>query len=175
LCKNYSVSIFCIVCVKTYFRTHILRAFGFVLKSGVTDEQVLASMFSLNGRQIFILFDTGATHDFISKAYTQKYQLAIEHTNTPYMISTPGGNVITKQLVMHVPLNLKGKLYKTSLIILDGQGIDVTLGMSWMKEHRALLDTVYCIVHLYSLVHGIVVLHLSSPSVTNPLVHHTIA
>jgi hypothetical protein len=29
------------------------------------------------------------------KACIQKYQLIIEHTNTPYMISTPGGNIIT--------------------------------------------------------------------------------
>jgi hypothetical protein len=57
---------------------------------------VLAGMLSLNGYPIVILFVSGATHDFISKAYTQKYHLAIAQTNTPYMISTPGGNVITK-------------------------------------------------------------------------------
>jgi hypothetical protein len=31
-------------------------------------EQVLAGMFSLNGYPVVILFDFGATHDFISKA-----------------------------------------------------------------------------------------------------------
>jgi hypothetical protein len=31
-------------------------------------EQVLAGMFSLNGHPIIALFDSGATHDFISKA-----------------------------------------------------------------------------------------------------------
>jgi hypothetical protein len=34
-------------------------------------ESVLAGTFSLKGHQIIVLFDTGATHDFISKAYTQ--------------------------------------------------------------------------------------------------------
>jgi hypothetical protein len=33
-------------------------------------------------------------------------------------------------------------VYKTSLIILDGQGIDVILGMNWMKEYKAVLDIV---------------------------------
>jgi hypothetical protein len=33
-------------------------------------EQVLAGMLSLNGYPIVILFDSGATHDFISKACT---------------------------------------------------------------------------------------------------------
>jgi hypothetical protein len=38
-------------------------------------------------------------------------------------------------------LNLGGRVYKTYLIVLDGQGIDVILGMNRMKRHRALLDT----------------------------------
>jgi hypothetical protein len=45
-------------------------------------------------------------------------------------MTTPGGNIITKQIILSIPLNLAGKLYKTSLIVLDGQGIDVILGMS---------------------------------------------
>jgi predicted aspartyl protease len=96
-------------------------------------ESVFVSTFSLNGHPIVILFDTGATHDFISKACTQRHQLAIEPTNTPYVISNPGGRVITEELVMYTPLNVVGKLFRTSLIVLDGQGIDVILGMSWMK------------------------------------------
>jgi hypothetical protein len=36
------------------------------------------------------------------------------------------------------------------LIVLDGQGIDVILGMSWMKRHWALLDTTTWVVQLGS-------------------------
>jgi hypothetical protein len=59
-------------------------------------EQVLTGMFSLNIYHIVILFDFSATHDFISKACTQKCQLIIEHISTPYMIRTPGENITTK-------------------------------------------------------------------------------
>jgi predicted aspartyl protease len=76
--------------------------------------------FSLNGYPVVILFDSGATHDFVSKASTQKCQLMIEHMHTPYMISTPGGKVFTKQVVVNPSLNLKGRVYKTCLIVLDG-------------------------------------------------------
>jgi hypothetical protein len=54
-------------------------------------EQVLTGMFSLNGHPAIILFDSGASHDFISKACTQKSQMAIEYLPTPYMISTTEG------------------------------------------------------------------------------------
>jgi hypothetical protein len=92
-------------------------------------EQVLAGTFSLNGYPVVVLFDSGATHDFITKACTQRCQLSIHHVDTPYLISTPGGRVVTKQTVMHAPLDLAGKLYKPSLLVLDGQGLDIILGM----------------------------------------------
>jgi predicted aspartyl protease len=92
-------------------------------------EQVLVGMFSLNGHPIVIMFDSGASHDFISKAYTQKHQLDVHHNDSPYMISTPGGKIVTRHLARKTPLDLVGKVFKVSLIILYGQGIDVILGM----------------------------------------------
>jgi hypothetical protein len=104
-------------------------------------EQVLTGMFSLNGYPAVVLFDSSATHDFITMACTQRCQLSIQHIDTPYLISTPGGRVVTKQTVVHAPLDLAGKLYKPSLIVLDGQGLNTIFGMGWMRAHKALLDT----------------------------------
>jgi hypothetical protein len=95
---------------------------------------------SLNGHPIVVLFYSGATHNFNSKACTQNCQLTITQLSTPYMISTLGGKTVTQYLAKNTPLNLGGKVYKTGLIFLDSQRIDVILGMSWMKEFKALLD-----------------------------------
>jgi hypothetical protein len=113
-------------------------------------KPVLVGTFFLNDHSAVILFDSGATHDFISNACTQKCKLVIESISTPYMISTLGGQIVTKQVVVNPPLNLKGRIYKTCLIILDGQEIDVIFGMRWMRRHRALLDTAAQVVHLDS-------------------------
>jgi hypothetical protein len=123
-------------------------------------EQVLVGMFSLNGYPVVILFDSGATHDFISKACIQKSQLAIQYMSIPYLIKTSSGKISTNQLVKNAPLNLRGKEYKTCLIVLEGQGIDIILGMGWMKAHKALLDTAIQVVHLDSPIHGIPILQL---------------
>jgi hypothetical protein len=80
------------------------------------------------------------------------------HLGTPYIISTLGGEVVTNFLAKNTPLNLAGRIYKTSLIVLGGQGIDVILGMSWMRELKALLDTSAHTVQLESLDHGVVTL-----------------
>jgi hypothetical protein len=88
-------------------------------------EWVLAGMFSLNGHTIVVLFYSSATHNFIGMACTKSRRLTITHLSTPYMISTPGGKTITQCLAKNTPLNLRGRVYKASLIILDSQGIDV--------------------------------------------------
>jgi hypothetical protein len=76
---------------------------------------------------------------------------------------------------MYTTLNLTRKLFRTNLTVLDGQGIDVILGMSWMKGHKALLDTVSRTVHLDFLANGVVVLQLPPPATKHSLVHYTTA
>jgi hypothetical protein len=84
-------------------------------------EPVLAGMFSLNGQPVVILFDSGATHDFISRACTQKHQLDIKHSDTPYLISTPGGKMATKHVVKKDHLEQGKRVFKVCLFVLDGQ------------------------------------------------------
>jgi hypothetical protein len=76
---------------------------------------------------------------------------------------------------MHAPLDLAGKLYKPSLIVLDGQGLDIILGMGWMRAHKALLDTATRVVQLDSPLYGTQVLQLSVIPVATHSVHHTTA
>jgi hypothetical protein len=132
-------------------------------------------MFSLNGHPIVVLFYSGATHNFISMACTKSHRLTITHLSTPYMISTPGGKTVTQYLAKNTPLNLGGKVYKANLIILDSQGIDVILGMSWMMENKAVLDIAARTVHLGSSTHGSVSLRLPSPTSIASALHHTTA
>jgi hypothetical protein len=138
-------------------------------------DSVLAGTFSLNGYPSIVLFDSGVTHDFISKACTQKCQLMIELISTPYVIHTPGGIIAIKQLVMAALLNLASRLFKTNLIVLEGQCIDVIVGMGWMKGLKAVLDITAHTVHLESPTHGNVVLQLPSSTPASSALHSTAA
>jgi predicted aspartyl protease len=93
-------------------------------------EEVLAYMFSLNEHPIIILFDSGASHDFISSTYAKKVMLSMVATEVPYVISTPGARVDADRIVHKAPLELAGRVFSTDLIILKGQVLDVILGMS---------------------------------------------
>jgi hypothetical protein len=138
-------------------------------------EPVLTGTFFLNGHSTLVLFESGATHDFVSKACTQKCKLVIEPISAPYMISTLGGQIVTKQVVVNPSIKLKGRIYKICLIVLEGQGIDVILGMSWTRRHRALLDTAARVVRLDSPEHGSDTLQLASTPVPTASAHQTVA
>jgi hypothetical protein len=65
-------------------------------------------------------------------------------------------------------------VFETDLIILSGQGIDVILGMSWMKWHNNILDISAQLVHLNSPVYGKVTLHLLAISRIKVSLHHMV-
>jgi predicted aspartyl protease len=90
-------------------------------------EEVLAGMFCLSERPIIILFDSGASHNFISSTCAKKAMVAME---APYVISTPRRRVDADQIVHKATLKLAGRVLNVDLIILKGQGLDVILGMS---------------------------------------------
>jgi hypothetical protein len=54
-------------------------------------EEILAGTFLLFGRHIMILFDFGASHDFMSSTCAKRVMLALTFAKPSYMISTPGG------------------------------------------------------------------------------------
>jgi hypothetical protein len=137
-------------------------------------EEVQAGTFFLNEHPIIILFDYGASHDFISSTCAKKVMLSTVTVEALYVISTPGGRVDVDQIVCKAPLELAKRVFSTDLIILKGQGLDVILGMSWMKLHRALLDIAGRLVHLDSLMYGKVILHPPAISRIKASLHYVV-
>jgi hypothetical protein len=104
----------------------------------------------------------------------KKTKLSLVASGAPYVISTPGGRVDANQVAQKVPIKLSRRIFSTNLIILSGQGIDVILGMSWMKLHRAVFDIACRLVHLDSPVYGKVILHRPAVSRIKASLHHVV-
>jgi hypothetical protein len=137
-----------------------------------TGEEVLEGTFFLNKHLVIILFNSRASHDFVSSTCAKKVMLSMVATEAPYVISTPGRRVDADRIVRKAPLELAGRVFSTDLIILSGQGIDVILGMSWMKWHKAVLDITGRLIHLDSPVYGKITIQLSMISRIKASLHH---
>jgi predicted aspartyl protease len=96
-------------------------------------EEIIAGTFLLFGHPISILFDSGVSRGFITSACAKRAELSLTVTKPSYMIRTPGGRIEANQMAREVPLELAGHVFPTHLIVLDGHGTYVILGMSWMK------------------------------------------
>ena len=105
-------------------------------------EVVTAGMFLVNQHPAVVLFDSGASHSFMSQAFASRHdQKIIEVSKGGYSISSVGGTISTKKIVKNVLISIQGREYTADLIILPGLSISVILGMNWMKDHGVLIDT----------------------------------
>ncbi|WVZ80101.1 hypothetical protein U9M48_027604 [Paspalum notatum var. saurae] len=137
-------------------------------------ELVLASTFLVNGHPTVVLFDSGATHTFISRSYATKHGYHIDSMRAKYHITAPGSPIDTNQIVRHLRLCIGTENFYIDPIVLPTQGIDTILGMDWMKEHNVLLDITSRTVQMKSNKSGkIMCIHLPNRKHLSPTVNAT--
>jgi hypothetical protein len=104
-------------------------------------EPVMMGMFLVANYPAVILFDSGASHTFISKKFVEKYCIPCIESREGFIIHSPGGQIFTKEVAFHVPVTLAERDFPTNMIVLKGQDIDIILGMNWLAQHKAILNT----------------------------------
>jgi hypothetical protein len=101
---------------------------------------IMTGIFLVFNQHALILFDSGASHSFINQKFSARCQLPFYHTKGSFMIATPGGKIATNHLNRSVPISLGSKIFKTTLLILGLEGMNIILGADWMTQHRVVLD-----------------------------------
>jgi hypothetical protein len=123
---------------------------------------IMTGIFSVFNQPALIMFDSGASHSFISQKFSAKCQLPFYHTKGSLMIATPGGKIATNQLNRSVPISLGSKIFKTTLLILGLEGMDIILGADWMTHHQVVLDVAARALEIRSPTSEDLVLYLPS-------------
>jgi hypothetical protein len=111
---------------------------------------VMTGIFSVSNCPVVILFNSGASHSFISAKFSAKCQLPFHHTNGGITISTPGGRVATYQINRHVPIKFGSLVIKTTLLILGLDSEDIILGTDWLSRHQAVIDIAARAIEIHS-------------------------
>jgi hypothetical protein len=127
---------------------------------------IMTDIFSVSNYPAVILFDSGASHNFISAKFSAKCQLPFHHTNGGITISTPGGRVATYQINRHVPIKFGSLVIKTTLLILGLDSVDIILGTDWLSRHQAVIDIAARAIEIHSPTCGEITLYLPNHGCT---------
>jgi hypothetical protein len=86
-------------------------------------------MFFINDTSAVVLFDSKASHSFISAAYVEKHNLTLALLKCQMIVSSPGRDMPARQLCPKVNIKIRGVDFVANLIVLGSNGIDVILWM----------------------------------------------
>jgi hypothetical protein len=111
-----------------------------VVEEAQEAPDAVIGMFLVNDTSTVVLFDSGASHYFISAAYVGKHNLPLALLKCQMIVSSLGGDMSARQLCLKVNLKIGGVDFVANLIVLESKGIDIILGMDWLSKHKVLID-----------------------------------
>jgi hypothetical protein len=97
-------------------------------------QDVVLGMFLAISHPASILFDSGASHSFISSTFVAKHHLPMSIMKHPILVSSLGGDMRTQHICLAISIIIRGLDFLANIIILDCMGIDIILYMDWLKK-----------------------------------------
>ncbi|XP_057768171.1 uncharacterized protein LOC130988364 [Salvia miltiorrhiza] len=119
------------------------RVYAMRQKQPENNQGNLAGMGMLLNTPVVLLFDTGASHTFISSTCVDTLKFKMERADQKLSISSPIGGMTT---VDHVCLNLELNIGSLKIVVNNSYvipmgDVDIILGMDWLVENYA---TILC-------------------------------
>jgi hypothetical protein len=97
-------------------------------------------MFLISDTSAVVMFDSEASHSFISTVYVGKHNLPLALLRCQMIVSSAGGDMPARLLCPKVNLKIRGVDFVANLIVLESKGIDVILGLDWLSKYKVLIN-----------------------------------
>jgi hypothetical protein len=103
-------------------------------------QDVAVGMFPVESYPAKVLFDTGATHSFVSTSWVESHNIPIEPMIPPLRVNSVGGKVQSDRICPNLRIEIRGIDFPASLVVMGTQGLDVILGMNWLHRNQATIS-----------------------------------
>ena len=107
-------------------------------------------MFLVNSAPTTVLFDSGASHSFISAQYVAEHSIPLCTMPRAMLVNSPGRNMRAMYQCLGVKIQIMGREFDASPIVLESNGIDIILGMGWLTKYDAVIQCAKRLVLLTS-------------------------
>jgi hypothetical protein len=111
-------------------------------------QDVVLGMFLTSLHPATILFDSRASHSFISSSFVMKHSLSIATMKHTMLVSSPGGEMRMKHICPAVSITIREVDFLSKLILLDSKGIDIIHGMDWLCKYDKVIRCARKVVSL---------------------------
>ena len=102
--------------------------------------EVVLGTLPVNSISSRVLFDTGASHSFVSVSFADLHGLILDPLPKNIAVTSPGMEMTSSKISHDNEIQIGGHIFLASLIILGNSDIDVILGMDWLKANQAKID-----------------------------------
>ena len=90
----------------------------------------MAGMLTINSHPGYVLFDSGASHSFMSMGFVDRHNIPLMAIPYAYRIRTVGSQMFINTRTDIVSLVLATHTYRLQFMVMPGQGIDAILEMN---------------------------------------------
>ena len=101
---------------------------------------VVLGTLPVNSIPALVLFDTGASHSFVSIKFVITNGLPHEPMAKNLTVQSPGAQMTSSKISHGNEVLIRDHIFLASLILLGNSDIDVILGMDWLKANKAQIN-----------------------------------
>jgi hypothetical protein len=114
------------------------------------DADMVYCMFLINSIPTSALFDSRASHSFVTKSFVEKHNIPNYPLRKKLLIRSPGGELRTTHSCPQTKIEIRGLRFLVELIILESSGIDVILGIDYLTKYDGVISCAKRMVTLTS-------------------------
>jgi len=117
------------------------RVYTMTRAEAAENHDLIQGVYFIKGKTLNVLYDSGATHSFISNYCVQHLNMSTSFLKTSLVVSTPTNySVITNRICVNYPLFIENKKFLVNLICLPLSQLYVILGINWLSSNQVLLN-----------------------------------
>jgi predicted aspartyl protease len=120
-------------------------------ESAAEVPNVVIGTFMVNTHPATVLFDTGATHSFITQSFVEHHGIHTSTLKRCMLVSSSGGQLRSHIFCPRVSVAIRGVEFSANLMVLGTKGIDVISGMETLARWGVRIDCAQRTVHLLAL------------------------
>ncbi|XP_015940137.1 uncharacterized protein LOC107465680 [Arachis duranensis] len=117
------------------------RVFAMTADDAMQSDALIQGHCYVKNRFLTVLYDSGASHSFISLTVARELGLDFSELNFDLIIHTPTSqNALTSLACLQVPFTIRNRTFTHDLICLPLCGLEVILGLDWLSKYHVFLD-----------------------------------